>query len=174
MSYIEEDNGKLRRVGGFTHLNLFHFLGKMLGKALYEVRTYVFCNITSHHTTPQNIFNFFCPSCHSIIFYLSSTISKTRSCFASIITKLQDSFTHLLSFLPLRRLFIPSFPCLSLFTIFSNLPFSVLQFTLTGFLTTLCLFLFLFSSLLHMLYYSFTLPTLLSLSILFKRNDRVY
>lgn len=90
----------------------------MLGKALYEVRTYVFCNITSHHTTPQNIFNFFSPSCHSIIFYLSSTISKTRSCFASIITKLQDSFTHLLSFLPLRRLFIPSFPCLSLFTIF--------------------------------------------------------
>jgi hypothetical protein len=46
VSYIEEDNGKLRRVGGFTHLNLFHFLGKMLGKALYEVRTYQ----TSHHT----------------------------------------------------------------------------------------------------------------------------
>lgn len=46
VSYIEEDNGKLRRVGGFTHLNLFHFLGKMLGKALYEVRT---CE-RSHHT----------------------------------------------------------------------------------------------------------------------------
>ena len=38
VSYVEEDNGKLRRVGGFSHLSFFHFLGKMLGKALHEVR----------------------------------------------------------------------------------------------------------------------------------------
>lgn len=36
ISYIEREDGRLHRVGGFSHLSLFLFLGKMLGKALYE------------------------------------------------------------------------------------------------------------------------------------------
>ena len=37
MSYETDDDGQLRPVCGHTHLGFFHFLGKMLGKALYEV-----------------------------------------------------------------------------------------------------------------------------------------
>ena len=38
LSYIEDNEGRLVRVGGYNHLHLFKFLGQMLGKALYEVR----------------------------------------------------------------------------------------------------------------------------------------
>ena len=136
------------------------------------VRTYFVTSrhITQHHRISPIFFSFL--SFYHILFIIDH---KQNSKLLCLYYNEVARFVYAPSFfLASPSTFYSFFPLFISLQYFSNLPFSVLQFTLTGFLTTLCLFLFLFSSLLHMLYYSFTLPTLLSLSILFKRNDRVY